>query len=402
MDDIITLADPHTLPTRCWHLLAGGSVQCDVFTRACRLHEGQCGLCFVQARVDDQIVLRSLERVLRGPRGEEAAQPLPARQRCAVVRHRRLQPGLQVLPELGHLQVAGDRHSGRLRDTTYPRPHGRVSRLPQRGVHLRRPSDLLGVRRETVWTATELGTDMPLHFSAFHPGCTMLDVPHTPPATLREPPVKYTVILPHATNAVGTVDITGTTTSPSGGRIPAEQVVIPGQPKQSPRISWCINERALGVVTPEVGAGKTVAIRAALAGLERVPAHTIYLGNPAVGGRGLCSGISTALGGVPRPQVRADPANLQDARRRGSRTRPHRRPGPGRSPPPGNRSARRAPAPDQCRYGLPLTIRVSGPAHAAQADQARHVRCPGPTDRVALRDNRDVRARDQKLLDSPR
>ena len=62
MDDIITLADPHTLPTRCWHLLAGGSVQCDVCTRACRLHEGQCGLCFVQARVDDQIVPTSYGR----------------------------------------------------------------------------------------------------------------------------------------------------------------------------------------------------------------------------------------------------------------------------------------------------------------------------------------------------
>jgi hypothetical protein len=33
------------------------------------------------------------------------------------------------------------------------------------------------------------------------------------------------------------------------------------------RISWCISERALGVVTGEVRAGKTVAIRAALAGL---------------------------------------------------------------------------------------------------------------------------------------
>ncbi len=29
----------------------------------------------------------------------------------AVVRHRRLQPRVQVLPELGHLEVAGDRHA---------------------------------------------------------------------------------------------------------------------------------------------------------------------------------------------------------------------------------------------------------------------------------------------------
>ena len=66
------------------------------------------------------------------------------------------------------------------------------------------------------------------------------------------------------------------------------------------RISWCISERALGVVTGEVGAGKTVAIRAAVAGLDPSRHTTIYLGNPAVGGRGLYSGIITALGGVPR------------------------------------------------------------------------------------------------------
>lgn len=66
------------------------------------------------------------------------------------------------------------------------------------------------------------------------------------------------------------------------------------------RISWCINERALGVVTGEVGAGKTVAVRVALAALDASRHTTIYLGNPAVGGRGLYAGIVTALGGIPR------------------------------------------------------------------------------------------------------
>ena len=66
------------------------------------------------------------------------------------------------------------------------------------------------------------------------------------------------------------------------------------------RISWCITERALGVVTGEVGAGKTVAVRAAIAALDTSRHTTIYLGNPAVGGRGLYGGIVTALGGEPR------------------------------------------------------------------------------------------------------
>jgi type II secretory pathway predicted ATPase ExeA len=66
------------------------------------------------------------------------------------------------------------------------------------------------------------------------------------------------------------------------------------------RIDWCISERALGVITGEVGAGKTVAVRAALANLDTSRHTVIYLGNPAVGGRGLYGGIVTALGAVPR------------------------------------------------------------------------------------------------------
>ena len=66
------------------------------------------------------------------------------------------------------------------------------------------------------------------------------------------------------------------------------------------RIGWCISERGLAVVTGEVGAGKTVAVRAALAGLDTSRHTVIYLGNPAVGGRGIYGCIVTALGGVPR------------------------------------------------------------------------------------------------------
>lgn len=66
------------------------------------------------------------------------------------------------------------------------------------------------------------------------------------------------------------------------------------------RIDWCISERGLGVLTGEVGAGKTVAVRAALAGLDSSRHTVIYLGNPTVGGRGLYGYIVTALGGVPR------------------------------------------------------------------------------------------------------
>ena len=66
------------------------------------------------------------------------------------------------------------------------------------------------------------------------------------------------------------------------------------------RISWCVEERAIGLITGEVGAGKSVAVRAALAGLDASRHTVIYLGNPSVGTRGLYSTIVSTLGGTPR------------------------------------------------------------------------------------------------------
>jgi type II secretory pathway predicted ATPase ExeA len=66
------------------------------------------------------------------------------------------------------------------------------------------------------------------------------------------------------------------------------------------RIAWCVDQRTLGVVTGEVGAGKTVAVRAALSSLDTSRHSVIYLPNPAVGARGIHHAIVTALGGVPR------------------------------------------------------------------------------------------------------
>jgi len=51
-----------THPTRYWHRLDDGKVQCDVCPRACQLNEGARGLCFVRARHDDAIVLTSYGR----------------------------------------------------------------------------------------------------------------------------------------------------------------------------------------------------------------------------------------------------------------------------------------------------------------------------------------------------
>jgi len=51
-----------TVPTRYWHRLEDGRIQCDVCPRACKLREGQRGLCFVRAREGDQVVLTTYGR----------------------------------------------------------------------------------------------------------------------------------------------------------------------------------------------------------------------------------------------------------------------------------------------------------------------------------------------------
>jgi type II secretory pathway predicted ATPase ExeA len=65
------------------------------------------------------------------------------------------------------------------------------------------------------------------------------------------------------------------------------------------RIAWCVAERRIGVITGEVGAGKTVAVRAALSALEGSRHSIIYLPDPTVGVRGIHHHIVTSLGGQP-------------------------------------------------------------------------------------------------------
>ena len=78
------------------------------------------------------------------------------------------------------------------------------------------------------------------------------------------------------------------------------------------RIRWCVTETALGVITGEVGAGKTVALRAALAELDASRHTVIYLPNPAVGARGLYAALVSGLGGTPRFHTAALIAQTMD------------------------------------------------------------------------------------------
>jgi pyruvate formate lyase activating enzyme len=60
--ETLSLDDPGVVPTRYWHKLEDGRIQCDLCPRECKLHDGQRGLCFVRANVQDQVVLTTYGR----------------------------------------------------------------------------------------------------------------------------------------------------------------------------------------------------------------------------------------------------------------------------------------------------------------------------------------------------
>jgi type II secretory pathway predicted ATPase ExeA len=88
---------------------------------------------------------------------------------------------------------------------------------------------------------------------------------------------------------------------PFGRDLPADNLFHANAHNEAvARLRYLISARGLGVLTGEVGAGKTVAVRAATHGLDTSRNSVIYLANPAIGTRGLHGAIATALGQAPR------------------------------------------------------------------------------------------------------
>src|SRR5258707_15883679 len=55
-------AEGSIIATKYWHALDDGRVQCDLCPRACKLRDGQKGVCFVRAREGDGVVLTTYGR----------------------------------------------------------------------------------------------------------------------------------------------------------------------------------------------------------------------------------------------------------------------------------------------------------------------------------------------------
>ncbi|MGH8993887.1 MAG: ExeA family protein, partial [Acidimicrobiia bacterium] len=93
----------------------------------------------------------------------------------------------------------------------------------------------------------------------------------------------------------------GFTRTPFSKSIPAKDLFVRDAHAEAvARINFCVAESALGVLTGDVGAGKTVAVRGATAAMDPASHHLVYVPNPAFGTRGLYVTIVRALGAAPR------------------------------------------------------------------------------------------------------
>lgn len=266
--------------TRYWHELEDGRIQCDLCPRACKLREGQRGLCFVRARENDEIVLTTYGRssgfcidpIEKKPLNHflpgtpvlsfgtagcnlackfcqnwdmsksremdtlaDAASPeaLAAAARetgCRSIAYTYNDPVIFHEYAIDAAQAAREKGINAVAVTAgyiCPEPRreffsymdaanvdlkGFTERFYHKicGGHLSDVLDtLLYLKHETSvwlelttllipgendspeeieemsrWIADNLGNDIPLHFTAFHPDFRMLDKPHTPPETL--------------------------------------------------------------------------------------------------------------------------------------------------------------------------------------------------------------------------
>ena len=116
----------------------------------------------------------------------------------------------------------------------------------------------------------------------------------------------------------------GFTRMPFGTAVPVEALYASAAHKEAvARLRWLISARGLGALTGEVGCGKTVAVRAAVTGLDPSRYTLIYLPNPQIGVRGIHGAVAAALGQAPRfhhatliPQVEAALAAEADEKNR--------------------------------------------------------------------------------------
>jgi len=276
----LSIVTSDTIPTKHWHRLADGRVQCDVCPRACKLNNGQRGMCFVRMCQDDQIVLTTYGRssgfcvdpIEKKPLNHflpgssvlsfgtagcnlackfcqnwdisksreidtlaDAASPAVLAQAARKLGCRSVaftyndpvifmeyaidvalacrQAGIKsVAVTAGYMCDEPRREFYRYMDAANVDLKGFSERFYKKIcagalqpvldtlLYLKHETDVwfeitnliipgendseAELEAMTQWVVSELGPDVPMHFTAFHPDYKMLDKPHTPPATL--------------------------------------------------------------------------------------------------------------------------------------------------------------------------------------------------------------------------
>jgi type II secretory pathway predicted ATPase ExeA len=87
---------------------------------------------------------------------------------------------------------------------------------------------------------------------------------------------------------------------PFGASIPVDRLSKPASHQEAvARVRWAVAQKEVCVIAGEVGSGKTVAARAALAALEPARHLPIYIPDPTLGMRTVHQAVVEALGGRP-------------------------------------------------------------------------------------------------------
>ncbi len=96
---------------------------------------------------------------------------------------------------------------------------------------------------------------------------------------------------------------------------PQDLFTRPSHDEAVARVRFCVQERLLGVIVGEVGAGKTVALRAAVSQLDPTSNQVIYLSNPRARHprRSAPSPASTRPRSWPRPRSCSPPRSSNAA-----------------------------------------------------------------------------------------
>jgi len=273
--------DPASVcPTKYWHAIDGGRVQCDLCPRYCKLKEGQRGLCFVRANLNGSIVSTTYGRssgycvdpiekkplnhflpgtpvlsfgtagcnlsckfcqnwdisksreidTLSDSASPEAIAQAAEELNCRSVAYTYNDPvifheyaidvakacrerGIKSvavtagyvceapMKEFYHYMDAANVDLKAFTDDFYHKlSGGHLQPVLDTLKYLKHETDVwielttllipghndsdMELNEMTQWVATELGPDVPMHFTAFHPDYKMLDIPPTPSSTL--------------------------------------------------------------------------------------------------------------------------------------------------------------------------------------------------------------------------